>query len=308
MTDVGAEPGSRFRSGFACIAGRPNVGKSTLLNAMLGTRVAAISDRPQTTRHAIRGIVSRPDSQLVIVDTPGLHRPRTLLGRRLNDLVRATLAEVDILVQCIPADQRIGPGDRFIARELGAARAPTKIAAVTKVDSVARDRVVEQLSAAADLAHWSEIVPVSAVTGENVGHLTDVLLSYLPAGPMLYPDGDITDEPDRVLVAELIREAALGRMSDELPHSIAVVVEEMVAREGRPPDDPLIDITAFLFVERKSQKPIVVGAHGSGIRGIGSDARKRIEALLGSRVFLDLRVKVAKDWQTDPKQLNRLGF
>ncbi|MDP4013166.1 MAG: GTPase Era [Candidatus Nanopelagicales bacterium] len=302
-----------FRSGFACIVGRPNVGKSTLLNAILGTDVAATSDRPQTTRHTIRGVVSRPDRQVVIVDTPGFHRPKTLLGRRLNDLVRGTWAEVDVIAQCFPADEVIGAGDRFIGRQISGLAGPVKIALVTKTDKVAPARVAEQLVACVSLAQdvgleWTEIVPVSAVTGFNVAEFTEILLGCLPPGPPLYPEGEITDEPDRVLVAEFIREAALRRMDDEMPHSIAVVVDEMETRPGRPDSDPLVDITAVLYVERDSQKPIVIGPRGAGIKQIGTDARRRTEALLGSKVFLDLRVKVAKDWQRDPKQLKRLGF
>lgn len=302
-----------FRSGFACIVGRPNVGKSTLLNAILGTDVAITSDRPQTTRHTIRGVVSRPDAQVVIVDTPGFHRPKTLLGRRLNDLVRGTWAEVDVIAQCFPADEAIGPGDRFIGRQIAALDGPAKVAVITKTDKVAPARVADQLVACVALGEdvgldWAEIIPLSAVTGFNVPEFTDVLLRRMPPGLPLYPEGEITDEPDRVLVAEFIREAALKGMDDEMPHSIAVVVEEMEPRPDRPASDPLIDITAVLYVERSSQKPIVIGPRGEGIKRIGTDARRRAEALLGSRVFLDLRVKVAKDWQRDPKQMGRLGF
>ncbi len=294
------------RSGFACFVGRPNAGKSTLTNALVGSKVAITSDKPQTTRHTIRGIVHRPDAQLIIVDTPGLHRPRTLLGQRLNDLVRETWSEVDVIGFCVPADQKIGPGDRFIAEELSrvAARTPV-VGIVTKTDLAAPDRVAEQLLTLQGLLEFADLVPVSAVDGYQVSLLTDVLIKHLPGGPPLYPDGELTDEPETTLVAELIREAALDGVRDELPHSIAVVVEEMRPREGR---DDLIDVHAELFVERQSQKAIVLGRGGERLKVVGSTARRHIEALLGTKVYLDLHVKIAKDWQRDPKQLRRLGF
>ncbi len=302
-----------FRSGFACIVGRPNVGKSTLLNAMIGSHLAITSNRPQTTRHAIRGVVHTPAGQLVVIDTPGLHKPRTLLGKRLNDLVRATWGQVDVLVQCFPADQKVGPGDRLIAKESAAAHKGARVGVVTKTDLAAPDTVAQRLVEVQQLGQelgrpFDDLVPVSATAGAQVDVLTSVLVQLLPPGPPLYPEGQISEEPERVLVAELIRETALSGMTDELPHSIAVVVEDLQFREGRPADDPIMDITAFLFVERDSQKAIVIGARGAGIKRIGTDSRRRIEELLGTRVFLDLRVKIAKDWQRDPKQMNRLGF
>ena len=231
-----AEP--EFRSGFACFVGRPNVGKSTLTNALVGEKVAITSSRPQTTRHSIRGIVTRPDAQLVLVDTPGLHRPRTLLGQRLNDIVLQTLAEVDVIGMCVPADQQVGPGDRYVARELaGVPRTPV-VAIVTKTDLVGRDQLAAQLMAVSGLGDFAEVVPVSASSGDQVGLLADLLVGLLPAGPALYPDGELTDEPEAMMVAELVREAALEGVRDELPHSLAVVVEEMIPRAGtagRPP-------------------------------------------------------------------------
>jgi len=295
-----------YRSGFACFVGRPNTGKSTLTNALVGSKVAIMSDRPQTTRHAIRGVVRRPDAQLVVVDTPGFHRPRTLLGQRLNDIVRTTLAEVDVIGFCIPADEKVGPGDRFIAAELQRVAASTPVVAiVTKIDIAGRDAVAGRLVEAAELGDWAEVVPTSAVDGHQVDLLADLLIGQLPEGPPMYPDGELTDEPERVMAAELIREAALAGVRDELPHSIAVVVEEMRPRADR---DDLVDIEAVMFVERDSQKGIVIGVGGSRLREIGTTARSQIEALLGTKVYLDLRVKVAKDWQRDPKQLRRLGF
>jgi GTP-binding protein Era len=294
---------AEFRSGFACFVGRPNAGKSTLTNALVGQKVAITSDRPQTTRHAVRGIVNRPDAQLVLIDTPGLHKPRTVLGQRLNDIVRATWSEVDVVGFCVPADQKVGPGDRFIAEEL--ARLKTrKVAIVTKTDLAERDVVGAQLLALSQLADWDDLVPVSAVSAYQMDVVADVLVSHLPPGPVLYPDGELTDEPELVMVGELIREAALDGVRDELPHSIAVVVEEMVERkEGK-----LLEIHANLFIERDSQKAIVIGKGGERLKAVGTAARKQIEALLGTPVYLDLHVKVAKDWQRDPRQLRRLGF
>ena len=297
--------GGQFRSGFACFAGRPNVGKSTLMNALVGSKIAITSSRPQTTRRAIRGIVHRPDAQLVIIDTPGLHRPRTLLGERLDSLARSTLTEVDVIGLCIPATERIGPGDKYLATELAGLGKTPVVAIVTKTDEASRAQVATQLAAVGALGEWADVVPVSAVTGFQLDVLADVLVSHLPAGRPLYPDGDLTDEPEQVLVAELIREAILEGVRDELPHSIAVVVEEMGPREGR---GDLIDVHAFMYVERPSQKAIVLGPKGARLRDVGTAARQQIEGLLGSRVYLDLRVKVAKDWQRDPRQLRRLGF
>ncbi|MPZ95563.1 MAG: GTPase Era [Propionibacteriales bacterium] len=314
MRDNGpVDDAAEFRSGFACFVGRPNAGKSTLTNALVGQKVVITSSRPQTTRHAVRGIVHRADAQLVLVDTPGLHRPRTLLGQRLNDLVRSTWSQVDVVGACFPADERVGPGDRFLVRELAKIRRTPKIAIATKTDLVGSDRLAEHLLAiaeagAAEGVEWAEVVPVSAVDGTQVDLLADLLVDRLPPGPALYPDGDLTDEPETTLVAELIREAALEGVRDELPHSIAVVVDEMTLREDRPEDRPLLDIYAHLFVERDSQKAIVIGRKGARLKQVGSDARIQIEALLGTPVFLDLRVKLAKDWQRDPKQLRRLGF
>ena len=298
---------TEFRSGFVCFVGRPNTGKSTLTNALVGAKVAITSNRPQTTRHTIRGIVHRENFQIILVDTPGLHRPRTLLGQRLNDLVKGTYSEVDVIGLCIPADEKIGPGDRWIVEQIRAiAPNTTLLAVVTKTDKVSRDRVGAQLLAVSELVGPdSEIVPVSATTGENLDVLTDVLAAQLPPGPAFYPDGELTDEPEEVLMAELIREAALEGVRDELPHSLAVVIEEVSPREGR---DDLIDVHAILYVERDSQKGIVIGKGGARLREVGTAARTQIEKLLGTKVYLDLRVKIAKNWQRDPKQLGRLGF
>jgi GTPase len=295
-----------FRSGFACFVGRPNAGKSTLTNALIGSKIAITSSRPQTTRHAIRGILHRKDAQLVVVDTPGLHKPRTLLGSRLNDVVRETWAEVDVIGFCVPADQPVGRGDEFIVNELRSVAGRTPVLGiVTKTDIAQPDQIAERLTQVSGLMEFAEVVPCSAVDGFQVGLLADLLVARLPEGPPLYPDGELTDEPEETLVAELIREAALEGVRDELPHSIAVVIEEMVPREGR---NDLLDVHANIYVERSSQKGIVIGKGGARLRQVGADSRRQIEALLGTKIYLDLHVKIAKDWQRDPKQLRKLGF
>ena len=298
-------PGT-FRSGFVCFVGRPNTGKSTLTNALVGDKVAITSNRPQTTRHTIRGIVTRPDAQLNLVDTPGLHKPRTLLGKRLNDLVRETYSEVDVIGVCIPADEAIGPGDRRIIEEIMATTPRTrKVGIVTKIDRVTPDKVAAQLLALSKLmGPDSEVVPCSAKSGKQLDVLADLLVSQCDEGPAFYPDGELTDEPEQVLMAEFIREAALEGVRDELPHSLAVVIEEMIPRE----DSDIIDVHAILYVERDSQKGIIIGKEGSRLKAVGTAARGQIERLLGTQIYLDLHVKVAKDWQRDPKQLGRLGF
>jgi GTP-binding protein Era len=303
------------RAGFVSLVGRPNAGKSTLTNALVGQKVAITSAKPQTTRHTIRGIVNRDDAQVVLVDTPGLHRPRTLLGQRLNDLVADTLAEVDAVGFCLPANEKIGPGDRFIAEQLARLNGKPLIAVVTKTDLVDRQALTEQLLAVSKLGTevagadgWADIVPVSAADGFQVEIVAEVFSQHMPVSPVLYPDGELTDEPEAVMVAELVREAALEGVRNELPHSLAVVVEEMVPREGRAADDPMLTVYVNLYVERPSQKAIIIGKGGARLREVGTTARQGIEALLGTRIFLDLHVKVAKDWQRDPKQLVKLGF
>ena len=293
-----------MKSGLVALVGRPNVGKSTLLNALLGQKLAIVSDRPQTTRSVVRGVLHRPEGQVVLVDTPGLHKPRTLLGQRLNDLVRGTLSEVDLVLMLVDAAAGVGTGDRFLAGEL--AKVPTsKFCVVNKMDAAPRARMAAALQAAGTLADFAEIVPVSARTGEQLDLLVELVMRHLPEGRPLYPEGHTSDEPEQHLVAELIREKALARVRDELPHSVAVLVEEM----GPDPDrEDLLVVRANLFVERASQKPIVLGRGGSVLRDIGTEARAELEALFGTQVYLDLRVKVAKEWQRDPRQLARLGF
>ena len=303
---------AEFRSGFVCLVGRPNTGKSTLTNALVGSKVAITSSRPQTTRHTIRGIVHRPEFQIILVDTPGLHRPRTLLGKRLNELVRGTYSEVDVIGLCIPADETIGPGDRWIYEQIRTvAPKTTLVVVVTKMDKVSKDRLAAQLMTVDELvgARAAAIIPVSATTGEQVNELIDVLVGQLSPGPAFYPDGELTDEPEEVLMAELIREAALEGVRDELPHSLAVVIDEVSARQNRSAEQgDLTDVRAILYVERPSQKGIVIGRGGARLKEVGSNARRQIEKLLGTQIYLELRVKVAKDWQQDPKLLGRLGF
>ncbi len=302
------QPGEgEFRSGFVCFVGRPNTGKSTLTNAMVGRKIAITSSRPQTTRHTIRGIVHRDHAQLILVDTPGLHRPRTLLGQRLNDLVRDTYSEVDVIALCIPADEKIGPGDRWIVQQVKQmAPKTTLIGVVTKIDKVDKPQVAEQLLAVSQLlGPEAEVVPVSAAKGEQVELLVDVIASKMPEGPAFYPDGELTDEPEETLMAELIREAALEGVRDELPHSLAVVIEEIMPREEH---EDMLDVHTLLYVERPSQKAIIIGKRGARLKEVGTAARKQIEHILGTRIYLHLHVKVAKDWQRDPKQLRKLGF
>lgn len=314
MNDPQRTPDESYRSGFVCFVGRPNAGKSTLTNALVGQKIAIASDKPQTTRHVVRGIISRPDGQLILIDTPGLHRPRTLLGERLNDVVRETWSEVDVVAVCLPADQRIGPGDTYLLEQLAQLhRRPTLVAIATKTDAVGGERLREHLLSIQAMEEklgisWAHIFPVSAKTGDQVDALADMLLGMLPPGPMYYPADEFTDEPEEQLVAELIREAVLAGVRDELPHSIAVVVDEMTMRPDRPADRPLLDIYASMIVERDSQKGIVIGHKGERLRDVGIAARRQISHLLGVPVHLDLKVKVMKDWQRDPKYLNRLGF
>jgi GTPase len=303
-----------FRSGFACIVGRPNAGKSTLTNALVGAKIVIASSKPQTTRHAVRGIVNTDTAQLVLIDTPGLHRPRTLLGERLNDLVHQTWAETDVIGVCLPADQKVGPGDSYLVSEIAKLpNRPTLIAIATKSDLVGSDRMAEHLTRIAAMEAelgiaWAHIVPVSAVAGDQLTLLTELLVEQLPPGPQLYPGGEISDEPEEQLVAELIREAALEGVRDELPHSIAVEIDEMGLRSDRPQDRPLLDVYASMIVERDSQKGIVIGRKGARLKDVGQNARRQIQAILGTPVYLDLKVKVLKDWQRDAKHLNRLGF
>ncbi len=301
--------GAVFRAGFVSFVGRPNVGKSTLTNALVGEKIAITSPKPQTTRRAIRGIVHRADGQLIIVDTPGIHRPRTLLGERLNALVEATLGDVDVIGFCVPADEKIGPGDRFINERLDDFPRAKKIAILTKVDEASSSQIIEQLTLLGALREWDAVVPISAVTAEQLDVLADVLLELMPESPPLYEAETTTDESEDDRIAELIREAALEGAREELPHSLAATVDDREEREPDREGEPgLLEIYASIYVERDSQKGIVIGKGGSRLRDVGERARGEIERLLGRRVYLSLRVKVAKEWQRDPKALGRLGF
>ena len=293
-----------FRAGFVSFVGRPNVGKSTLTNALVGEKVAITSSKPQTTRRAIRGIVHHPSGQLIVVDTPGMHRPRTLLGERLNGIVQDTLADVDVIGFCVPANEKIGPGDKYINEQLDNFPRAKKVAIVTKIDATSRPAVAEQLQAVSELRQWDSIIPISSLGSIQLDVLAAELIALMPLSQPLYPADAITDEDLESRVSELIREAVLEGVEDELPHSIAVTIDQMSEREDRD----MLDIYANLFVERDSQKGIIIGRGGERLQDVGARARAEIEALVGKQVFLSLRVKVAKDWQRDPKQLGRLGF
>ena len=295
---------SQFRAGFVSFVGRPNVGKSTLMNALVGEKVAITSSKPQTTRRAIRGIVHAPDGQLIIVDTPGMHRPRTLLGERLNSIVQTTLGDVDVIGLCLPANEKIGPGDRYINEQLDSFPRAKKVAIVTKIDASSRPGVAEQLQAVSELRDWDAIIPISSFDKVQLDILSTELIKLMPVSEPLYPDDAVTDETTEERISELIREAALEGVSDELPHSIAVTIDDMI--ESTTKD--LLEIYANLFVERDSQKGIIIGRGGERLQDVGARARAEIEKLVGRQVFLSLRVKVAKEWQRDAKQLGRLGF
>jgi GTP-binding protein Era len=305
MSATGSHDEVVGRSGFVTFVGRPNVGKSTLTNALVGEKVAITSDKPQTTRRAIRGIVNRPGGQLVIVDTPGLHKPRTLLGQRLNDLVEQVLGDVDVIGFCVPAIEKVGPGDRRIAESLDGYGRAKKVAIVTKTDAASRDQITERLMEVDALREdWAAVIPLSALTADQLDVLTAELLGLMPVGPPLYEEGVVTDESLEDRIAEIIREAALEGVRDELPHSIAVTIEDISERDT----GSMTDIHANLIVERDSQKAIIIGHRGSRLRDVGIRARTQLEPLVGTNVFLRLHVRVAKEWQRDPKQLGRLGF
>lgn len=301
-----------FRSGFVSFVGRPNVGKSTLTNALVGEKIAIVSNRPQTTRRLIRGIVHQAIGQLVIIDTPGMHKPKTLLGERLNELVVGSLSEVDCVGICFPANEEIGTGDKFILQQVLQVNKNVFLV-ITKTDAATPVQIAERITQAMSLEtefgfKWKFVVPVSPIDQTNLPELITEILNVLPEGPPLYPDGQLTDQPEREMVAEFIREAALQDLREELPHSVTVIVEEMNLRDGRDEAKPLMDIFADIHVERDSQKAIVIGKQGAQLRAIGTQARIRIEKLLGMRVHLTLHVRVSPNWQSDPKYLGKLGF
>ena len=293
-----------FRSGFVSFVGRPNTGKSTLTNALVGEKIAIMADQPETTRHPIRGVINRPDAQVIVVDTPGIHRPRTLLGERLNDVVKDTFADVDVIGFTVPADEKIGPGDRYILEQIRETKPNTPIVGiVTKLDKAGKDTVGERLLELHELlGPDAELVPVSATQQIQVDTLLDVLVDKLPQGPRFYPEDHTTDEDMETRIAELIREEALRGLRDELPHSVAVQIDEMIQEDRR------VAIYAVLYLERPGQKRIIEGPDGRRLSGIVHRARKQIIELTGQNVYLDVRVKVLKNWQQDPKALGRLGF
>jgi GTP-binding protein Era len=290
------------RSGFISFVGRPNVGKSTLMNALIGEKIAITSSKPQTTRKTIRGIVTRGDGQLIIVDTPGLHRPRTLLGERLNALVETTLGDVDVIGMCLPADESIGKGDLFILEQLARYPRAKVVAIVTKTDRVSSTAVLNKFAEVGELRNWTLVVPLSAVTSDGLGEFFDAIIPIMPESLHLYPDDSVSDESVENRIPEIVREAVLEELSDELPHSLAVTLMDIVRENGRT------KVFVTLIVERDSQKGIIIGHRGSMLRLIGERSRPQIEALLGTKVYLDLHVTIAKDWQRDPKALGKLGF
>jgi GTP-binding protein Era len=295
--------GSGFRSGVVAVVGRPNVGKSTLVNALVGAKVAIVSDKPQTTRRDIRAIWNGDEAQIVFTDTPGFHKPRTLMGARLNDLVGDAVAGVDVVVQVVDAASGVGRGDAFVyAKQVADAQTDGRVCVVNKVDRLAHHAVVPQLAAAEALGAWDEIVPLSALDADAVAALRDLLVLRMPVGPALYPDGEVTDQSVEVQVSELVREQALAVTRQEVPHSVAVVIDEL-ERMG-----DLTSIHASIVVERDSQKGILIGKGGQTLKAIGTKARTEIESFLDTKVYLDLHVKVVKEWQRDPKALDRLGF
>lgn len=291
-----------FRSGFVAVVGRPNVGKSTLVNALVGNKVAITSDKPQTTRSAVRGILNREGCQVVLIDTPGYHKPRTLLGSRLNEVVREAWSDVDLALFVVDGHSGVGRGDAKVAADLRAAGCASFVV-LNKVDLMSRAAIAAALAATSELGDYEEFIPVSAKAGEAIDVLADLTVAKMPEGPMYYPPGTSRDQPPPLFVAELVREKLLKRTREEVPHSIAVVTEEYEER-----DDGLLEIRATIFVERDSQKGIVIGKGGSTIKAVGTEAREEIELLFGRKVFLELRAKIEKDWQRRAHALERLGF
>lgn len=315
----GSEP---YRSGFVAVVGRPNVGKSTLINALIGTQIAIASSRPETTRKAIRGILTTDGAQLVLVDTPGIHRPRTLLGQRLNDIVDESLADVDVIAFLLPGDQEIGPGDRRILSRLRTDFATKRedgtwrwrvplIAIVTKIDELDRSQLIDKLIEVNEFADFADIVPVSALERDNLAEVRNVLIDHMPEGPQMYPAEQISEERPEETIAELIRGAFLEQLDDELPHSLAVVVDSIerpVDNETGQAYDGKADVHVSIYVERDSQKPIIIGRGAANLTAVKKRLRTPVNRIVGAKARLDLHVKVAKHWQSDPKQLERLGF
>ena len=310
-----------YRSGFVAVVGRPNVGKSTLINALIGTQVAIASSRPETTRKAIRGILTTDHAQIVLVDTPGIHRPRTLLGQRLNDVVDESLADVDAIAFLLPADQEIGPGDKRILSRLRAEFATKRddgsfswkvplIAIVTKIDELDREQLIAKLIQINEFADFADIVPVSALQHDNLAEVRNVLIDNMPEGPQMYPADQITEERPEDTIAELVRGAFLEELDDELPHSLAVVVDSIEYPEDNETGEAYgkVEVIVSIYVERDSQKPIIIGKGAEHLVRVKKKLRTPVNRIVGRKAKLDLHVKVAKGWQSDPKQLERLGF
>jgi GTPase len=298
---------SNFRAGFVAIVGRPNVGKSTLVNALVGSKIVITSHHPNTTRNPIRGIITRDDFQMIVVDTPGMHKPKTALGTRLNQMVNENINSTDAAILCLPADESIGAGDEYIAAQLND-RTPTFIA-VTKVDKINKSDLAAKLMAVGEFIkkvglQKAVIIPISAKNLDQTDLILELVAKELPLSPQLYPDEITTDQAEELMFADLIREAAIEELYEELPHSVMVTIEEMGERAG----GSIYDVSATLHVERDSQKGIIIGPQGSRLKAIGTLARKSIENLVGMQVFLQIHVKVSKEWQKDPKMLARLGF
>jgi GTP-binding protein Era len=298
---------SDFKAGFIAIVGRPNTGKSTLVNALVGTKIVITSHHPNTTRNPIRGIINRDTFQMIVVDTPGMHKPKTALGTRLNSMVNENIDSTDAVVLCLPANEDIGAGDEYIAKQIKGRQEVFLV--VTKVDTVSKSELAAKLVSVTEFAkkagqEKAEIIPISAKNLEQTDLLLDLLAKKLPLSPALYPTDINTDQVQELMFADLIREAAIEELYEELPHSVMVTIEEMGERDN----GKIFDISATLHVERDSQKGIIIGPQGSKLKTIGSIARKSIENIVGQQVFLQIHVKVSKEWQKDPKLLSKLGF
>lgn len=293
-----------FKSGFVAIIGRPNVGKSTLMNQIVGQKIAIMSEKPQTTRNKIRAVYTSEEGQIIFLDTPGVHKPKSKLGDVMNRMVESALKEVDLILFLIDASEKRGPGDEFIIEKLKKVRTPVYLV-INKIDKVSPEDLLPLIDEYRSLYDFAQIVPVSALQGNNVNRLMEQILQELPEGPMYYPPDMVTDHPERFVVAELIREKILQLTREEVPHSIAVVIDQMKQRENNP---QIVDIYATIYTERDSQKGILIGHKGSLLKEIGKRAREDIERLLGSRVYLNLWIKVKKDWRNQENYIRNFGF
>lgn len=292
-----------FKSGFVTIVGRPNVGKSTFLNNVIGQKIAIMSDKPQTTRNKVQGVYTTDDSQIIFIDTPGIHKPKHKLGEFMLKVSKNALREVEAIMFMVNATQKLGAGDKYIMEMLKGTKTPVFLV-VNKIDAVHPDELLEFIESFKSEFDFAEIIPISALQGNNVPKLLDTLKSYLPEGPQYYPADQVTDHPERFIIAELIREKVLHLTRDEVPHSVAVEIEKI----SKDKEKDLVHINASIIVERDSQKGIVIGKRGALLKEIGTRARKDIETLLGSKVYLELWVKVQKDWRDRASQLRDYGY